>query len=143
MPVIQIVLAILLFVSAIFLIVAVLMQTGKSKGVGSAIGGGASETYFGKNKGKSRDKKLALLTTIVAIVFVVLALISFIVQPYEDLTAPSTGTTTTTSGTGSTGSTTNSSTTGSGTTDSSTTDSSTTGSATTDSSTTTSTTANS
>lgn len=93
--VIQLILGILLFVSAIFLIVAVLMQTGKSKGVGSAIGGGSSETYFGKNKGKSRDKKLALLTTIVAIIFVVFALLSFIIQPYEDLDAVSTTTTTT------------------------------------------------
>lgn len=93
--VIQLILGILLFVSAIFLIVAVLMQTGKSKGVGSAISGGSSETYFGKNKSKSRDKKLALLTTIVAIIFVVFALLSFIIQPYEDLDAVSTTTTTT------------------------------------------------
>lgn len=99
--VIQLILGILLFVSAIFLIVAVLMQTGKSKGVGSAISGGSSETYFGKNKSKSRDKKLALLTTIVAIIFVVFALLSFIIQPYEDLDAVSTTTTTTASTSGS------------------------------------------
>ena len=95
--VIQLILGILLFVSAIFLIVAVLMQTGKSKGVGSAISGGSSETYFGKNKGKSRDKKLALLTTIVAIIFVVFALLSFIIQPYEDLHEVNPSTTTTAS----------------------------------------------
>ena len=79
MSALNIVLAVLLFVSAIFLIVAVLMQSGKSKGVG-AISGGSSETYFGKNKGKSKDKKLALLTTIVAIVFVVLAILAFVLQ---------------------------------------------------------------
>ncbi|MBQ8146960.1 MAG: preprotein translocase subunit SecG [Clostridia bacterium] len=80
----NIVLAILLFISAIFLVVAVLLQSGKSKGVSGAITGGSSETYFGRNKGKSRDKKLSLLTTIVAIVFVVLALVAFVTQDYID-----------------------------------------------------------
>ena len=80
----NIVLAILLFISAIFLIVAVLLQSGKSKGVSGAITGGSSETYFGRNKGKSKDKKLSLLTTIVAIVFVVLALVAFVTQDYID-----------------------------------------------------------
>lgn len=80
----NIVLAILLFVSAIFLIVAVLIQSGKSKGVSGAITGGASETYFGKNKSKSRDKKLSLITAIVAIVFVVLAVVAYVTQDYID-----------------------------------------------------------
>lgn len=80
----NIVLAILLFISAIFLVVAVLLQSGKSKGVSGAITGGSSETYFGRNKGKSKDKKLSLLTTIVAIVFVVLALVAFVTQDYID-----------------------------------------------------------
>ena len=76
----NIVLAILLFVSAIFLIVAVLMQSGKDKGTG-VITGGASETYFGRNKGKSKEKKLALITSIVAIVFVILTILTFVLQP--------------------------------------------------------------
>lgn len=114
--VLQLILGILLFISAIFLIVAVLMQTGKSKGVG-AIAGGSSETYFGKNKGKSRDKKLALLTTIVAIIFVVMALLSFVIQPYHDHDAPDT--TTTVGGTTSTTGGTTGTTAASGTTDSS------------------------
>ena len=121
MTVFNAVLAILLFLSAIFLIVAVLLQSGKDKGVSGAITGGSSETYFGKNKGKSFDKKLALVTTIVAIVFVVLALLAFVTQDYvnerpalEDYWNRIFGTSTTTS----------SSTTSSSTTDSSTTDSS-------------------
>ena len=90
----NIVLAILLFASAIFLIIAVLIQSGKSKGVSGAIAGGASETYFGKNKGKSRDKQLSLLTTIVAIVFAVLALITYVTQDYIEPKDPITTTTT-------------------------------------------------
>ena len=91
MGALDIVLAILLFVSAIFLIVAVLMQSGKDKGTG-VITGGSSETYFGKNKGKSKEKKLALLTTIVAIVFIVLAILAFVLQekPVEVPTTPGT-----------------------------------------------------
>ena len=84
MTALNIVLAILLFLAAIFLIVAVLIQSGKDKGVSSAITGGASETYYGRNKGKSKDKKLSLITTIVAIVFVLLAIVAYITQPYTD-----------------------------------------------------------
>lgn len=84
MTALNIVLAILLFAAAIFLIVAVLIQSGKDKGVSGAITGGASETYYGRNKGKSRDKKLSLITTIVAIVFVLLAIVAYITQPYTD-----------------------------------------------------------
>ena len=79
MGTLNIVLAILLFVSAIFLIVAVLMQSGKDKGAG-VITGGSSETYFGKNKNKSKEKRLALITTIVAIIFVILAILVYILQ---------------------------------------------------------------
>ena len=65
---VDIILGVILLVAALFLIVAVLLQSGKSKGVG-AISGNSSETYFGKNKGKSIDKKLAVLTTIVAYIY--------------------------------------------------------------------------
>ena len=84
MTALNIVLAILLFLAAIFLIVAVLIQSGKDKGVSGAITGGSSETYYGRNKGKSKDKKLSLITTIVAIVFVLLAIVAYITQPYTD-----------------------------------------------------------
>ena len=92
MGTLNIVLAVLLFISAIFLIVAVLMQSGKDKGAG-VVTGGSSETYFGRNKSKSKEKKLALLTTIVAIVFVVLAILAFITQEYippKDNSTPTT-----------------------------------------------------
>ncbi len=79
MGTLNIVLAILLFVSAIFLIIAVLVQSGKDKGTG-VITGGSSETYFGRNKNKSKEKKLALITTIVAIIFVILAILVYILQ---------------------------------------------------------------
>lgn len=82
----EIVLGILLLVAALFLIVAVLMQSGKSKNLSGTIAGGA-ETFFGKGKGSTIDKKLSTLTTIVAIVFVVLVIVVFVIQDDNDLAA--------------------------------------------------------
>lgn len=80
----NIILGIVLLVAALFLIIAVLIQSGKSKGVSSTISGGSSETYFGKNKGTSLDKKLAILTVVVAVIFMVVALVVYIAQPFTD-----------------------------------------------------------
>ncbi len=73
---------ILLFAS-LFLIVAVLLQSSKSKGLSGTISGGA-ETFFGKNKGKSIDKKLSIFTIIVATLFMALVLVVYILLPYEN-----------------------------------------------------------
>lgn len=80
----QIALGIILLVAALFLIIAVLLQNGKSKGLSGSITGGA-ETFFGKNKGKTIDKKLSVITTVVAIVFVVITLVVFVAQDYVDI----------------------------------------------------------
>ena len=74
---------IILLVMAVFLIVAVLMQSGKDKKLSGTIAGGA-ETFFGKTKGSTLDKKLSKLTTIVAIVFVVLVLVSYLIQSTDN-----------------------------------------------------------
>ena len=81
----NITLGIVLLIGAIFLIVAVLMQSGKSHKLSGTIAGGA-ETFFGKTKGKSIDKLFSRLTTIVSIVFVVLVIVVYIFQdkPIED-----------------------------------------------------------
>lgn len=81
----NITLGIVLLAAAIFLIVAVLMQSGKSHKLSGTIAGGA-ETFFGKTKGKSIDKLFSRLTTIVSIVFVVLVIVVYIFQdkPIED-----------------------------------------------------------
>ena len=74
----EIVLGILILVAALFLVVAVLMQSGSSKRLSGTISG-AAETFFGKNKGKTIDRILGKLTNVVAIVFAVLVLASFLV----------------------------------------------------------------
>jgi len=76
----QIAIGIILIIAAVFLVGAVLMQSGKANNkLSGAIAGGA-ETFFGKTKGSTIDKKLSKATTIVAIVFVVLVLISYLIQ---------------------------------------------------------------
>lgn len=63
-----------------FLIVAVLMQHGKDHGLSGTIAGGA-ETFFGKDKGTRIDRMLGKLTTIVGILFVVIVIVVYVVQP--------------------------------------------------------------
>ena len=73
MAVLSVIVHILLILVAIVLIAAVLLQQGNSAGLG-AISGGA-ETFLGKNKAKSYEGKLALITKASAAAFVVLAII--------------------------------------------------------------------
>ena len=82
----QIVIGIILILAALFLIGAVLMQSGKSHNLSGTIAGGA-ETFFGKSKATTLDKKLSEATTIVAIVFVVLVLVSYLIQNHSSLAA--------------------------------------------------------
>ena len=77
-----IVMGIILLVASVFLVVAVLMQSGKSHNLSGSIAGGA-ETFFGKTKGKAIDKMLSKVTTIVAIVFTLLVIVMYILQPVE------------------------------------------------------------
>lgn len=64
---------VVLVICAVVLIATVLLQPGESNGLG-AIAGGA-ETFFGKNKAKTMEGKLALATKISAAAFIVCALI--------------------------------------------------------------------
>ena len=78
MAVVTVLVTILLVVAAIVLIATVLLQPGESNGLG-AIAGGA-ETFFGKNKAKSMEGKLALATKISAGVFTLCALIIAVIS---------------------------------------------------------------
>lgn len=77
-------LGIILLLAAVFLVIAVLFQQGKAHGLSGAIAGGA-ETFFGKDKGTRIDRLLSRLTTIFGILFVVVVLLVYIIQPdYTD-----------------------------------------------------------
>ncbi|MBQ4602005.1 MAG: preprotein translocase subunit SecG [Clostridia bacterium] len=76
----NIVFGIILLVAALFLIVSVLMQSGKSHNLSGSIAGGA-ETFFGKTKGKTIDKVLSKVTSVVAVIFVLLVIVVYVIQP--------------------------------------------------------------
>lgn len=67
-------LTILFVLVCIVLSVVVLLQEGKS-GLGSLAGGNSSDTFWGKNKGRSAEGKLALFTKVLAVVFMLLAIL--------------------------------------------------------------------
>lgn len=73
MAAISLIAKILLVIASLVLIATVLLQPGEQRGLG-AIAGGA-ETFFGKNKARSMEGKLALATKISAGVFTLMALI--------------------------------------------------------------------
>ena len=69
----RIILTVIFIVMCIALTVLVLMQEGKDAGLG-AIAGGA-ETYWGKNKGRSMEGMLVKITKILAVFFMLLAVV--------------------------------------------------------------------
>ncbi len=73
----EIALGIVICAIALILIGCVLLQSGKEKNLSGAIAGSA-ETFFGKSKGKKRDKLLGSLTTALSFVFVILVVIMYI-----------------------------------------------------------------
>ena len=75
MAVHELILGIVLILLSVAIIVLVLLQEGKSAGLSGAIAGGA-ETFFGKNKSRTMESKLVLITKIIAISFFVLALVA-------------------------------------------------------------------
>lgn len=56
------------------LTVIVLMQEGKNAGLSGAING-VADTYWGKNKGRSLEGKLVVLTRILAVAFIVISIL--------------------------------------------------------------------
>ena len=74
----ELTMGICLIVMALFLVVAVLAQSGKDKRLSGSITGG-TETFFGKNKGHNWDKILSRATTVVAILFAILAVAMYVV----------------------------------------------------------------
>ncbi len=74
MEILRIVISVIFILICIGLTVLVLLQEGKSAGLSGSISG-IAETYWGKNKGRSVEGKLERGTTILAIAFMVLAIV--------------------------------------------------------------------
>ena len=68
------VLIVVQIIVSLVLTTVVLMQSGKEAGLSGSIAGGA-ETFFGKNKARTIDGMLSRLTTVLAILFIVISLV--------------------------------------------------------------------
>ena len=66
-------LMIILLVASVVLIISILLQSGNSDGLSGSIAGGA-EQLFGKRKSRGYDALLAKITTIAAIIYIVISL---------------------------------------------------------------------
>ena len=71
MAVVKIIIQIIFILLCIALTVLVLMQEGKSAGLGAI--SGMAETYWGKNKGRSMEGRLVTGTKILVALFIIIA----------------------------------------------------------------------
>ena len=71
MEMLRIVLTVIFVIDCIALTAVVLLQEGKQQGLGSIAG--AADTYWGKNKGRTMEGGLVKATTVMAVLFFVLA----------------------------------------------------------------------
>ena len=73
MEALRVVINIIFILVCVALTVLVLMKEGKSAGLGSI--SGAAETYWGRNKGRSMEGMLVKITKILAVFFMLLAVV--------------------------------------------------------------------
>ena len=71
MEILRNILTVIFIFDCLALVILVLKQEGKSAGLGAL--NGSSDTYWGKNKGRSREANLVRFTKICAVLFIVLA----------------------------------------------------------------------
>lgn len=70
-PTLELILTIVHVLVCVVMVALILLQNGKSEGLGSAMSG-AAETFFGKNKARSVEAKMQKITIILAVVFIVM-----------------------------------------------------------------------
>lgn len=78
MQVVSVILSVLLLIAALFMIVTVLLQSSNQRGLGAIAG--EVTANMSKTKAADVEAKLALGTKIAAVVFVVLALVLWIIN---------------------------------------------------------------
>lgn len=71
--ILRIILTVIFVIDCIALTVVVLMQEGKSQGLGAIAG--AAESYWGKNKGRTMEGGLTRATTVMGVLFFVLSVV--------------------------------------------------------------------
>ena len=71
MAVLRTILTVIFIIDCIALVALVLMQEGKTAGLGAI--SGAAESYWGKNKGRSMEETLVKLTKVCAVIYILLS----------------------------------------------------------------------
>ena len=72
----EILIGVILVIASVLIVIIVLMQQSRQSGLSGAIAGG-SESFFGKNKGRTIDAILEKWTSVVAILFLVTSIALF------------------------------------------------------------------
>lgn len=73
MDILKIVITIIFVIDCIGLAAIILLQEGKSAGLSTI--SGAADTYWGHNKGRSMEGALVKVTRVLAVLFIVLAMV--------------------------------------------------------------------
>lgn len=73
MAVLKTILTVIFIIISLVITVVILMQEGKSAGLGAI--SGAADTYWGKNKGRSMEGMLVKATRVCVVLFLVLAVV--------------------------------------------------------------------
>lgn len=73
MEILKTILTIVFIIISLIITVVILMQEGKSAGLGAI--SGVADTYWGKNKGRSMEGMLVKITRVCIVVFLVIAVV--------------------------------------------------------------------
>lgn len=80
MAVVNIISGILLIIACVAIIAVVMITDTKSNGLNAAIGGGSSDTFFGRNVKNTREAQIDKITKICVAIFFVITLVVNIVS---------------------------------------------------------------
>ena len=75
MDILKTILTIIFAIDCVALVIVVLMQQGKNQGLGALAGGVSADSYWGKNKGRSKEGNLKKITRVLVVIFFALAVI--------------------------------------------------------------------
>ena len=73
MEILRTICVVVFIIACIAITAIILMQEGKSAGLGSI--GGLADTYWGKNKGRSMEGKLVTITRVLVVLFFILGMV--------------------------------------------------------------------
>ena len=76
MATLKIVLSVLFIIVSLVITIVILFQEGKSAGLGTIAG--VADTYWGKNKGRSKEGRLVKATIVCVVLFFIISILSSI-----------------------------------------------------------------